>query len=271
MLENFRAPYDATVVQKLEAAGAVIVGKTNLDEFAMGSSTENSAFRTTRNPWDTTRVPGGSQRRAAPRPWRRACAAPRIGSDTGGSIRQPAALCGARRPQADLRPRQPLRPGRLRQLARSDRPVRLDRRRRRPADERHQRPRPQGHHQRPRAGARLPGRPRTARRRACASASPSEYNLDSRHGPAGEGGRRRGDRRSTSELGAELVDVSLPHTEYGIAAYYVIAPCEASQQPRPLRRRPLRPPHQGAGQGHHRAVQQVAAPKGSARKCNAAS
>ncbi|MDP9173593.1 MAG: Asp-tRNA(Asn)/Glu-tRNA(Gln) amidotransferase subunit GatA [Planctomycetota bacterium] len=225
MLANFKAPYDATIVKMLEAAGAVILGKTNLDEFAMGSSTENSAFKTTRNPWDTSRVPGGSSGGSAAALAAGMCCAS-IGSDTGGSIRQPAALCGV----VGLKPTY----GRVSRYGLVAFASSLDQigpfgwtvsdvallmnviSGRDPKDSTSiDTPVPDYLAQlnQPLKGLRL--------------GIAREYQLAAGMDPQVKSAIDAATKKY-QDLGAQLIDVSLPHTEYGIAAYYVIAPCEAS-------------------------------------------
>jgi len=225
MLANFRAPYDATVVKKLEAAGAILLGKTNLDEFAMGSSTENSAFRATKNPWDTTRVPGGSSGGSAAALAAGMCVAS-IGSDTGGSVRQPASLCGL----VGLKPTygRVSRYGLVAFASSLDQigpfgwnvaDVALLTQVISGHDPKDSTSVPQAvpdylsELQTPLQGLRL--------------GIVKEYDLASGIDPQVKAAVDAAIAKY-KELGATIVDVSLPTTEYGIAAYYVIAPCEAS-------------------------------------------
>jgi aspartyl-tRNA(Asn)/glutamyl-tRNA(Gln) amidotransferase subunit A len=213
------------VVRKLEAAGAVIVGKTNLDEFAMGSSTENSAFKVTRNPWDADRVPGGSSGGSAAALAAGMCVAS-IGSDTGGSIRQPAALCGL----VGLKPTY----GRVSRYGLVAFASSLDQIG--PfgwtvADAALMLSVIAGHDAKDSTSAPtdvadyLADLDRPIERLRIGL--PKEYSIARGVDPQVAASVEQAVKIYQS-LGAELVEVSLPHTEYGIAAYYVIAPSEAS-------------------------------------------
>src|SRR5579859_2016181 len=224
ILGRFISPYDATVVEKLKAAGAIVFGRLNMDEFAMGSSTENSAFGVTHNPWDTSRIPGGSSGGSAAAVAADECIAS-LGTDTGGSIRQPASLCGC----VGLKPTY----GRvsryglvafassLDQIGTFTKDVRdaatllevmsgVD-----PRDSTSV-PQPVPHYA---AGL-------TGEIKGLKLGLPKEYmigGLDPEINAAVQAAVKQ-----LQKLGAEIVEISLPHTDYAVATYYIIATAEAS-------------------------------------------
>jgi len=224
ILAQFIPPYDAHVIERLKAADAVLLGKTNMDEFAMGSSTENSAFQQTRNPWDTQRIPGGSSGGSAAAV--AGCQAPlALGTDTGGSIRQPAALCGI----VGLKPTY----GRVSRYGLIAYASSLD----------------QigpfahdvtdcalllrviaGHDSRDSTSAPLPVPDYCAQLdepvRPLRIGVPKEF-FDKGLDPEVASLIHQA-LREYEKLGATLVEVSLPHSPYALAAYYIVAPAEAS-------------------------------------------
>ncbi len=224
ILENFVPPYDATAVARLKDAGAVLLGKTNCDEFAMGSSTERSAFFPTHNPWDLARVPGGSSGGSAA-----AVAAGEalgaLGTDTGGSIRQPASLCGVTglKPTYGRVPRYGLVAfgsslDQIGPFARTARDCALILGAIAGADPHDSTAAPQPV---PDYAAALTGDIRGLR-----VGVPREYFVDGI-----EPGVVAAVRQAIEVLrdgGAEIVEVSLPHTRYALPVYYIIAPAEAS-------------------------------------------
>ena len=225
ILQGYVAPYDATVIRKLREAGAVLFGRTNMDEFAMGSSTENSSWGVTRNPWDLDRIPGGSSGGSAAAVGGHIAYAA-LGSDTGGSIRQPAALCSCVGTQADLWQRLALRPRRVRVEPRPNRHLHQDDRGGGAAARNHLRSRsPRQHQRRPR---RCPStRTRCIRaRRDIKLGVPKEYFIEGIDPEVEQAVRAAiGEYK---RQGAEIVEVSLPHTKYAVAVYYIIATAECS-------------------------------------------
>jgi len=225
ILEGYRSPYDATVVERLRIAGAVLFGRLNLDEFAMGSSTENSAWQVTRNPWDLGCSPGGSSGGSAAAVAADECLAA-LGSDTGGSVRQPAAFCGV----VGLKPTygRVSRYGLVAYASSLDQVGTVTK----TVDDAAQLLQVIAGHD-PRDCTSLPEPVPDYRAgldaglRGVRLGLPREYfavaGLDPQVRRAVEAAVGK-----LEDLGAELEEVSLPHTEYAIAAYYIIATAEAS-------------------------------------------
>jgi len=224
ILQNFIPPYDATVVERLRNADAVLLGKTNMDEFAMGSSTENSAYFTTRNPWDTERIPGGSSGGSAA--CVAACETPlSLGTDTGGSIRQPASLCGI----VGIKPTygRVSRYGLIAFASSLDQvgPFTHDL-----ADCARVMEVIAGHDPRDSTSVDqpVPAYTKTLNDpvKGLKIGVPKEFfgeGLD----PEVEAAVRSA-LKEYEKQGAKLIDVSLPHSPYALAAYYIVAPAEAS-------------------------------------------
>jgi aspartyl-tRNA(Asn)/glutamyl-tRNA(Gln) amidotransferase subunit A len=226
LLEGFRPTYDATAVERLRAAGAVLVGKLNMDEFAMGSSCENSGLATTRNPWDLSRVPGGSSGGSASAVAARQ-ALGTLGTDTGGSIRLPAAYCGV----VGMKPTygRVSRYGVIAFASSLDQVGPLATTVRGAAALLGA---VAGHDPRDSTSLAAPVPDYTATLAGEQSLKglrlgvPREYFVDGMEPDVERAVRAAMDK--LVELGAELVDVSLPHTEYGVATYYLVATAEAS-------------------------------------------
>jgi aspartyl-tRNA(Asn)/glutamyl-tRNA(Gln) amidotransferase subunit A len=224
ILEGFKPPYDATVVERLQAGGAVMVGKLNCDEFAMGSSTEQSAYHTTANPWDLERVPGGSSGGSAA-----TVAASQVpvslGTDTGGSIRQPAALCGI----SGLKPTYG-RVSRYGLIAFGSSLDQIGPLAWTVADLALIMQVIAGHDPRDGTSSNEPVPDYTAALtgdvRGLRVGVPQEYFVEGME-PGVEAATREA-IAALRDRGAEIVDVSLPYTGYALPTYYIIAPAEAS-------------------------------------------
>jgi aspartyl-tRNA(Asn)/glutamyl-tRNA(Gln) amidotransferase subunit A len=224
ILDGFVPPYDAHVVSRLKGAGAVILGKTNTDEFAMGSSTENSAYFPTRNPWNLERVPGGSSGgSAAAVAARMAYAA--LGTDTGGSVRQPASFCGL----VGIRPTYG-RVSRWGVIAFASSLDQVGALGRTVADCAAMLQVVAGHDPRDSTSiaAPVPGYELalTGQVSGLRIGVPREYAVDGVEPEVSAAMRVALEQLAT--LGAEIVEISLPHTQYALPVYYLIAPAEAS-------------------------------------------
>jgi len=224
ILEGFVPPYDATVVSRLVRAGAVVLGKLNMDEFAMGSSTENSAYFTTRNPWDLSRVPGGSSGGSAAAVAADLAAAA-LGTDTGGSIRQPAAFCG----NVGLKPTygRVSRFGLVAFASSLDQvgPFAKD-----ALDAALMLQAIAGHDPMDSTSAAIAVPDYAAELgrgvQGLRVGIPAEYFIEGLDAEVEAAVRTA--IETLKGLGAKTESVSLPHTEYGLAAYYLIAPAECS-------------------------------------------